>query len=231
MGKSENSEASIAGFYNEYHSQKIREAPLWMNEYWRYFEGAVLEIGCGTLIPPKDYLDNYFGLDISIEALKQIRRKGVKSVLGSGLNIPFKEKSIETVACHDVLEHVFEPQKLIEEMCRVSKRRVIIYGPNYVGTNFYKNKKDYIQRIAGVLSRQYHFKFDLESPHLDFDEQWESDADAVSACNIYWVKNVLRENGFRIFKAETFMKKKWLNYFPLIKYIGGFMVLVTERKL
>lgn len=220
----------IARFYDEYHQKRERTAPIWMNEYWAEFKKPVLEIGCGTLIPPIDYLPDYTGLDISIEAGKQIKEKGAMALIGSGLNLPFKDKRFRTVACHDVLEHVLKPEQLLKEVCRVSSERIVIYGPNYVGTNFYRNKIDYVPRIVGVMSRQHHFSLRIKEPHLKYDNSWESDADAVFANNIFWVKERIIENGYKVIRAESFLKKKWLNYIPLVKYIGSFMVVVAERK-
>jgi SAM-dependent methyltransferase len=60
-----------------------------------------------------------------------------KIVLGSVLDLPFKDKEFDVVLSREVLEHltVIELHKAISEMCRVSSRLV------YVTTRFAQNPK------------------------------------------------------------------------------------------
>lgn len=47
-----------------------------------------------------------------------------------GLNIPYPEKSFDVVTCIDVIEHVPDYTQLINNMCRIARRVVIISTPN-----------------------------------------------------------------------------------------------------
>lgn len=45
--------------------------------------------------------------------------------------LPFRDGSFDTVVALDVLEHVFQPHRLLREMHRVARRDVIIGVPNF----------------------------------------------------------------------------------------------------
>lgn len=51
-------------------------------------------------------------------------------VRGDAHNMPFKEKSFDTVVFGDVLEHVYNPYVALMEADRISKQRIIITLPN-----------------------------------------------------------------------------------------------------
>lgn len=49
-------------------------------------------------------------------------RKSDYFIFGRGEQLPLKDKSIDFVFCHQVLEHTLEPFTFASEMCRVGKR-------------------------------------------------------------------------------------------------------------
>lgn len=51
--------------------------------------------------------------------------------------LPFKNHSFDTVLCLDVLEHIENIHEIFDELCRVTRRHVIISLPNPWG-NFYQ---------------------------------------------------------------------------------------------
>ena len=50
--------------------------------------------------------------------------------------LPFKDNCFEVVYCAHVLEHCYNPYKVLSELKRVSKKHVVIAVPN---CNFYRN--------------------------------------------------------------------------------------------
>lgn len=97
----------------------------------------ILDVGCGdgalySLIKRK--CKNYYGIDISKTALSQIKDKriNVKIININEQKLPFQNNFFDYVVCLDVIEHVFNPNRLIEELFRVTKKEgyVILSTPN-----------------------------------------------------------------------------------------------------
>lgn len=106
----------------------------------------VLEVGCGTGIYTFEmtkYFKTILGLDISRGMLKEAKEKiknqnptsnnvNVTFIAGDAENIPFKDSSFDCVMSINMLEHLDNIHKAVEEMKRVVKRdgKIIISIPN-----------------------------------------------------------------------------------------------------
>jgi len=86
----------------------------------------VLDLGCNVGILTNLLVERgaeVKGLDLSISTLslgKKVHRR-ISFIRGDGENIPFKERSFDSVICVEVLEHVPKPQHLIDQALRVLK--------------------------------------------------------------------------------------------------------------
>lgn len=84
----------------------------------------ILDLGCG---PGGNFsvlaeFGSVTGLDVSPEALKFAGKYNfTKLVLGDGKNLPFKDNSYDLVTSLDVLEHLEDDQKVMQEAWRVLK--------------------------------------------------------------------------------------------------------------
>jgi len=202
--------------------------------YYPYFIGRVLEIGPGMTVP---YFQDYVGLDISKIALKKIS-KIHSSVLGDGEALPFKDHSFDTICCYNVLEHVPNVVKFLSEMIRASKKRIIIIGPNYkLKKRFVSeltNKEMFIFIRSWILRRFQHFTL---IPRLVFDNNWDKDADAISAVNILFVRELLKRRNMRIKVLTTLHELSQKRYFRILgklapfKYMGAIMVVVADKSI
>ena len=86
----------------------------------------VLEVGCGAS-PMKHsnvLLDKYVDItNLHRSNLKSINSiNGKPFILGDGGNLPFKDKSVDTIICRHVVEHVDDPVSFIKELQRVGKK-------------------------------------------------------------------------------------------------------------
>lgn len=96
-----------------------------------------LDIGCGagTLCHAvKDRFKDIYGVDISENAL-DIAKKYCTNTSKVNLNVerlPFEDGYFDAVACLDVIEHLFDPVCLLEEIGRVLKNDgvLVISAPN-----------------------------------------------------------------------------------------------------
>jgi 2-polyprenyl-3-methyl-5-hydroxy-6-metoxy-1,4-benzoquinol methylase len=85
--------------------------------------GWLLDLGCydGQLIA--SVVDNQgaiVGLDVSHHALRTAAARGVKPVRAQAeAGLPFRSESYATVVAAEVIEHVFDTQRFVDEIARV----------------------------------------------------------------------------------------------------------------
>lgn len=80
----------------------------------KYAKGRLLDVGCGNKPYQRIFakkVTEYLGLD-----------KTVGDIHGSALDMPFKKNTFDTVLSTQVLEHVSDPQKMMDEISRVLKK-------------------------------------------------------------------------------------------------------------
>lgn len=103
------------------------EATLKQSE--QYIRGITLDVGCGKKPYEKTYFsgaEQYIGMDYLTD-------RSAPDVIGSAMEIPLPNNSYDTVVCTEVLEHVQEPAKALNEMYRVLKPEgyLILTTPMY----------------------------------------------------------------------------------------------------
>ena len=91
---------------------------------------SILDVGCGN-----GYFTYYFsklaytvGIDYSRHMLSI--NPGALLIQGSALALPFKTNSFDLIFCSNLLHHVKDPETVVREMKRVSKKYVVLSEPN-----------------------------------------------------------------------------------------------------
>ena len=91
-----------------------------LNKYSKHYKGRLYDLGCGTRIYEQYFLqfaDKYIGVDwgASVHELKA-------DVLADlNKQLPIESNSADTIVCLSVLEHLCEPQTLLNEAFRIMK--------------------------------------------------------------------------------------------------------------
>lgn len=94
--------------------------------------GKVLDVGCAYGFMLQRFPDGFekFGIDIShhaiIEAKKRLPRARLK-VSDVEDKLPFPEEFFDIVVCNDVLEHLENPKRALENISKVLKKDGILY--------------------------------------------------------------------------------------------------------
>lgn len=98
-----------------------------------------LDLGCGdgsfaVEIKNKLDIDELYGIDISGEAAQKAQEKGIQA---SSMDIdkedlPFETNYFDCIFCGEVIEHVYSPDHLLQEMYRVLKPNgsILLTTPN-----------------------------------------------------------------------------------------------------
>ena len=113
--------------------------------------GRILDVGCGRGALPnlisRSKGCSAFGVDISSKALYEAKKEAKSEftafIVCSADNLPFKETVFDVSTCLEVLEHVYQPLKVLDEVYRVLKDEgfLIVSTPNYFNT----------QMLSGII--------------------------------------------------------------------------------
>lgn len=99
----------------------------------KYGGSPSLDVGCGigTYVEALSKKGiRSCGLEVRADCLDTAERHGRKVDLYDGATIPYGDRSFDTVLAVEVLEHVEDWKSLLNEMVRVSSRRVLVTTPN-----------------------------------------------------------------------------------------------------
>lgn len=129
-------------FHTDYrYKDRETKAKFVYEKYKPILKGKVLDVGADQCYL-REYLGNnakYVGvglhsdkLDLEIDLEKQ--------------SLPYEDNSFDVVLCCDVLEHIEDIHDVFDELCRVSKKYVIISLPNaHAGFLMYLEKGNYYE--------------------------------------------------------------------------------------
>jgi len=101
--------------------------------------GNILDIGCGdgaltVLLKEALGADKAYGIELSNEGMSLAQKQGIEchSLDIDGTTLPFEDEFFDFVFCGEVIEHLFNPDLLLEEIYRILKKggRCVITIPN-----------------------------------------------------------------------------------------------------
>lgn len=141
----------------------------------------ILEVGAGeltTLSSLGDYLEKnieYYAMDLSLnrvylgrnEFMKRYNRK-IHVCKANAISLPYPDNYFDLVFTSHCLEHMpYDYQKAIDEMCRVTRKLVVLFEPSYelgdfsqklrmIAKDYAKKIPDYIVSLKNVDMVQYY---------------------------------------------------------------------------
>ncbi len=122
---------------------------------WQRASGKILDIGCGI----GDFVrltKNAIGVDINPYNVAYCTQRGIPAYVHEVDNLPFDDETFDTVIFDNVIEHIYEPEKIILEAIRVTKigGRVIIGVP--VLHHFFHDKDHKVFYSDDYLRAHFH---------------------------------------------------------------------------
>jgi 2-polyprenyl-3-methyl-5-hydroxy-6-metoxy-1,4-benzoquinol methylase len=106
--------------------------------FHRAAPGSVLDVGCGEGVLTHRWAQELgdrpvVGVDLGDEKLaaewRKRRRENLRFQTASADALPFASGEFDLVAAIEVLEHVPEPERTLEEMARVANRNLLVSVP------------------------------------------------------------------------------------------------------
>lgn len=155
--------------------------------------GRILDVGGGTGVMTQflpDFVDkkNYYNLDVSIEMLKY---SGYQSLVAASENIPFCDNSFDYVISSDVLEHVRDKIRTVNECYRILKPQgLFLLSTPRAGwmASFLKSPFLPFLVLDGIISRLFPRKAEFHVPVGVKDEPSDEN----------WLKETLEGIGFKV---------------------------------
>ena len=100
------------------------------------FDDSVLDFGCGkgkTVQFLRNQKIKAFGIEINREAIRETMVEEVKpyiTLYDGTLPVPYDNESFENIICIEVLEHIPDYEKVIKELQRIVRSKVVITVPD-----------------------------------------------------------------------------------------------------
>jgi len=95
---------------------------------------SVLDIGIGSGLYSSYLLEktnSVIGIDVSEKMAKIAKRKGFEVITGDVHGLPFRKESFDAILMVDVLHHVGDPIRVLNECREATKRYLVIVEPNF----------------------------------------------------------------------------------------------------
>src|SRR3990170_3055158 len=155
----------------------------------------ILDVGCGTGSTLKMFRDfgykNSFGADFSKESIKVCQKlygfeAGKDTFVRDARNLKFKSRAFDLVFSDGMLEHLPSIDKAVAEMCRVSKKYVLIFQPNQ--SSFFSKIKELVSKFKEVSwEKEYPYsKMDYETKFAKYGFKL-ADEGSLNANEMMWL--------------------------------------------
>lgn len=111
---------------NFWHKERFFQADKYLN---KIKASQILDIGCHGGIFTYQIFQKFkkseiYGIDISKNAILYAKRKykNIKFIIARAEKLPFENNKFDLITCFEVLEHVENPEEVIKEIKRVSRK-------------------------------------------------------------------------------------------------------------
>lgn len=127
--------------------------------------GEVLDVGCGdgfgiSLMMKNKNITNIFGVDNSEIAIdRAFKNTGGKLFVMDAEDLGFHDKTFDSVHCGQTLEHVKDDRKVLSEIKRVARSRVVISVPIKGGISE-QHLREYTEDSIKKLVSEYFYIMD-----------------------------------------------------------------------
>ncbi|MFC1907532.1 methyltransferase domain-containing protein [Chloroflexota bacterium] len=218
---------------NELGSDPMAEPRIWkVRGLLRKEQQAVdkfLDIGCfdgtishlfGSVLKAKEI----YGIDNSSKAIKAAKKTGIKAyeLDIDKEDLPFEDNSFDAIFCGEVIEHLFDPDNLLDEVYRVLKPGgfCIITTPNLAG---WRNRLVIIAGFQPYFSSASLRNYNVGKLTLGMDSG--AGREHIRNFTLRGLKGLLRLHNFKIKRVIG----SGLRLSEVIPLKWGFPVILAEK--
>jgi len=209
-----------------------------LNEY-SVRSADVLSVGCGGELHQagaKPYFDRGFkltGVDINEQYAKEFSEVfDADVVMANAMALPFTESSFDLINLTDILEHLHNPVRGLEECFRCLKPDglLILTTNNFTGLDSHVlNPLVFTERVAGLY-------IDLLLPPRSILGSWGSNVFFHTEFTYNELRSHLFETGFEIKFIEAYFtrRRKYLKHLekiPLLRFLGNEFFVVAKKNI
>ena len=206
--------------------------------YLKHYQfSRLLDIGCGDgsfSAVLANFSDRVYGVDIAKKAVDLARKKGIKAHVTDvdTEKLPFKKDFFEIIFCGEIIEHLFDPDHLLDEMYRVLKPKgiLIITTPNL---------SSWLNRLALLFGYQpYLTEVSLKHNVGKFRVKDKRISGHIRVFTLRALKDLVKIHGFRTEKSLGVSLTKELpipliyfdKLFSKIPALAQYIVLILKKK-
>jgi len=172
-------------------------------------------------------------IDIDEFGLQTARQSGLNALYASALYLPIPDNSIDVVLSLDLIEHIEQDEKLIEEISRVLKTegKLILTTPCENGVSFPFLTRDQIEALAkqwGHVREGYSLEAltDLLN-HYDLEIQNTTKYFNLLSRFAYWLNSLSNIS----LKGKTLLYRSLIHLEPYIKYRAQEHIIIAKKFL
>ena len=231
------------------YDENMENTPFWKANDWNCLKEwlpevcsgqLLLDVGCGSGRASIPFARNgvkVIGLDISEQMVLRAKHKsenlGLENrtdyVVGDSENLPFRQNSFDAVIAFGVLHHVPAPQKMLNQMSKVLKPEGIYFG--------HENNKTILRPIFDFLMCISRLWVEEAGNHPLISKSelsnWANkvDLDVKIKSSVFFPPHLYNLLGFENAKKLIAFSDKLLNRIPLVKNMGGILIIQGKKTL
>ncbi|MSW71731.1 MAG: methyltransferase domain-containing protein [Actinobacteria bacterium] len=202
-----------------------------LSQYADLTGSRLLDVGGGPGYFRKAFEDagaTYFALDADAGELSGLGEISPRTVLGSGMQLPFGDGSVDICYSSNVLEHVSEPWRMADEMVRVTRPGGITFISYTVWFGPWGGHETAPWHyLGGDRARRRYFRRHGHEPKNKFGESLYP---VTVRAGLDWARTQTGAEVLDVIPRYNPRAARWLTRVPLVREVVTWNLVVVLRR-
>ena len=170
----------------------------------------------------------YYALDADVGELSGMGDIASGTVIGSGMQLPFADDSLDVVYSSNVLEHVSDPWRMADEMLRVTRpggiafiSYTVWYGP------WGGHETAPWHYLGGLRARRRYTRTHGHEPKNKYGESLFA---VTTGAGLRWARSQDRAHVLELTPRYNPWWSRWLLHVPLVREVVTWNLVIVLRK-